>query len=85
MLAIRLPWISSGEDDIVDEDCPPCRALAEDPTPGFWHLAGCNMDDEFAFSFYLTREEWEEEKRQFDEMDEELERKHAQGKGFRPS
>jgi hypothetical protein len=28
--------------------------------PAFWHLDGCNMDYDFAFSFCRTREEWEE-------------------------
>ena len=81
----RLPWVSFGEDAIIDEDCPLCRAMAEDPSPGFWHMDGCNMDDEFAFSFYLTREEWEEEKRHFEEMFAEFERKDVPKEESRPN
>jgi len=30
--------------------------------PTFWHLDGCNMDNEFVFSVCRTREEWEAER-----------------------
>jgi hypothetical protein len=60
---IRLPWVSSEEDFEYDDDCPLCQAMSEgDFGPGFWHLDGCNMDDDFAFSLYRTREEWEAER-----------------------
>ncbi|MBN1566993.1 MAG: hypothetical protein JXA73_04045 [Acidobacteria bacterium] len=60
---IRLPWLSSEDDFPYDDDCPLCQDLAKEKFgPGFWHLDGCNMDDDFAFSFCRTREEWEEER-----------------------
>ena len=50
----------SGHDAMVDPDCPSCQMLADMPGPTFWHLDGCNMDNEFAFDIYRrTREEWE--------------------------
>ena len=41
----------------------------------FWGLDGCNMDDDFAFSFFRTREEWEADKRQWEEFNREFDRK----------
>lgn len=38
-------------------------ARGEEMEPAFWQLDSCNMDDAFVFSFYRTREEWEEEER----------------------
>jgi hypothetical protein len=66
---IRLPWVSSEEDSPFNDDCPCCQALASEKFgPGFWHLDGCNMDNDFAFSFCRTREEWEEENRDPEEI-----------------
>jgi hypothetical protein len=65
----RIPEAGSGHDAMVDEDCPCCQAMADMPGPFFWHLDGCNNDDDFAFSFHATREEWEEERREWDEID----------------
>ena len=43
--------------------------MAEMPGPTFWHLDGSNMDDDFAFDIYhRTREEWEEEQRDWEEL-----------------
>jgi hypothetical protein len=42
---------------------------------GFWHLDGSSMDDEFAFSFYKTREEWEAENRRREEFNKEFNRR----------
>jgi hypothetical protein len=66
---MRLPWLSSGEDAAFDDDCPLCQAM-DDDTFGlcFWNLDGCNMENEFAFSFHRTREEWEEENRSLEEF-----------------
>jgi hypothetical protein len=53
---------------MVDEDCPLCQMLA-DSGPGFWHLDGCNMDEEFPFAlFEATREEWEEKQQHWAEL-----------------
>jgi hypothetical protein len=67
----RLPWVSTEEDSIFDEDCPCCQALAGEAfAPGFWHLDGCNMDRDFAFSFYQSKEEWEEEVGCMEDLDQ---------------
>ena len=64
----RLPEGMSGHEAMVDPDCPCCQMLAEMPGPTFWHLDGSNMDDEFAFDIsHRTREEWEEERRSWEE------------------
>ena len=68
----RIPEAGTGHDAMVDEDCPCCQAMADMPGPFFWHLDGCNNDDDFAFSFHATREEWEEEQREW----YEIERRH---------
>jgi hypothetical protein len=64
----RLPEGMSGHDAMIDPDCPCCQMMGDSPGPWFWHLDGCNMDDEFAFDIYRrTREEWEEEQRGWEE------------------
>jgi hypothetical protein len=66
---IRLPWLLSEEDSPFFDDCPCCQAMAAATfQPGFWHLDGCNMDEGFAFSFYRTQAEWEEENRRFEKI-----------------
>jgi hypothetical protein len=64
----RLPEGMTGAEAMVDHDCPMCQMMAELPGPMFWHLDGCNMDDDFAFSFHPTREEWEAERREWEEF-----------------
>ena len=42
--------------------------LADMPGPMFWNLDGCNMDDDFAFDMsHRTREDWEAERRKWEE------------------
>jgi len=87
----RLPWVSSEEDSILDDDCPWCRAMAaEELAPEFWHLDGSNMDDGFAFSRCRTRDEWVEEQldqEEFDHQfaDERRQEEDGQHSGVRPS
>ena len=64
----RLPEGMSGREAMIDPDCPCCQMMADLPGPAFWHLDGSGMDHEFAFDIdHSTREEWEEEQRQWDE------------------
>lgn len=64
----RLPEGMSGHHAIVDPDCPCCQMMADMPGPMFWHLDGSGMDDDFAFDIYRhTREEWDAERREWDE------------------
>ena len=55
----RIPLALSGKEAMVDEECPVCQAMAEDEGPYFCHLDSSNMDEQFEFSFFKTREEWE--------------------------
>jgi len=79
----RLPEGMTGAEAMVDHDCPLCRMMADSPAPMFWFLDGCNMDDDFAFSFHATREQWEEERRKNEEFNrrfnEEWQASQAQG------
>ena len=71
---LRIPMGVSGADAMVDHDCPLCQSMA-DMGPMFWHLDGCNMDDEFPFAlFHTTREEWEKEQQEWAEFDAKCER-----------
>jgi hypothetical protein len=80
---IRLPWVSSEEDSPYDDDCPICQAMEDgDFGPGFWHLDGCNMDDDFAFSFCRTREGWEAERARFEAIAKRIDQAAAQDKPF---
>jgi hypothetical protein len=76
----RLPIALRPRDMIIDEDCPMCQMFGDETSPlgmgvGFWHLDGCNMDDDFAFSHFRTREEWEAENRRREEFNKEFDRK----------
>jgi hypothetical protein len=76
----RLPIALRPRDMIIDDDCPMCQMFGDETGAlgmgvGFWHLDGCNMDDDFAFSFYKTREEWEAENRRREEFDKEFNRR----------
>jgi hypothetical protein len=73
----RLPLVLGRSEMIIDEDCHTCLMMANDPTlgPGFWHFDGSHMDDDFAFSDFLTREEWDAENRRREEFNKEFNRK----------
>jgi hypothetical protein len=72
---IRLPWLSPEEDSILEDDCPCCQAMASGQfEPSFWHLGGCHMDNDFAFSFCRTQAEWEEENGCLAEIAQSLEK-----------
>ncbi len=65
----RIPMICTRGEAIIDEDCPLCQMAADGQQPMFWHLDGCNMDDDFPFSLNCrTRQEWEEEQREREEF-----------------
>jgi hypothetical protein len=79
----RLPQALRPRDMIIDEDCPACQMFGDETSPlgmgvGFWHLDGCNMDDDFAFSSFKTRQEWEVENRHREEFNKEFNRKWAE-------
>ena len=70
----RLPLIMSAGEIDVEDDCPLCKMMAEHPRPSFWHLDGSGLDDDFPFSFCLTRDEWESENRRRDKLAADFER-----------
>ena len=75
----RLPLALRPGDLIIDDDCPLCVMLAQDAEAGmgigFEHFDGSHMDDDFAFSFFDTREEWEEENRRMEEFNRDFDRR----------
>jgi len=78
----RLPEAMGGRTMVVDEDCPICKMLGDEAEAGlgvyFWHLDGCNMEQDFAFSTHLTKEEWETEQLMYENIAKECEKKMAQ-------
>ena len=79
----RLPEAMGGRTMVIDEDCPICKMMGDEAEAGlgvyFWHLDGCNMEQDFVFSTHLTKEQWEGEQliyeRMADECAERLARK----------
>ncbi len=75
----RLPLALHPRDMIVDEDCPMCQMMADESAmgggPGFWHLDGSHMDDDFVFSPFSTREEWETHRREWEEFSRAFDRR----------
>ena len=77
----RLPEAMTGDEAMIDPDCPLCQMQAEMPGPTFWNLDGCNMDDDFAFSmWHNTYEQWEQEQREHEEFARRLEAKETERK-----
>jgi hypothetical protein len=75
---IRLPLRMGAKHAMVDPDCPCCRMAAEGPVPMFWHLDGCNMDDQFAFDIYhRTLAEREQKEREREEFNRDFNRRMA--------
>ena len=75
----RLPESMSGHDAMIDPDCPCCQMMGELSGPTFWHLDGSAMDDEFAFdTTHRTREEWEEERKEWAEVDRRIDAEQSE-------
>jgi hypothetical protein len=79
----RLPIALRPRDMIIDEDCPTCQMFGDETSPlgmgvGFWFLDGSHMEDEFVFSSFRTREEWEAENHRREEFNKEFDRKWAE-------
>lgn len=72
----RLNLLMKAQECLIDDDCPLCVAMYEDfDTPGFWHYDGCNMDHRFESSFQRTREEWDDEQREYERFSRAYEEK----------
>ena len=78
----RLPQAMSAKEMIIDDDCDWCRMSAQEVEmgfgPGFWHLDGCNMDEGFAFSHFLTVADWEADQRRWEEFNRKFEREQEE-------
>lgn len=69
----RMPLVGDGSH--FDCDCPLCRMQAEDVFgPMFRQFDGhhLDLDDEFAFSLYATRDEWEKQQAEDDALEASL-------------
>ena len=67
----RLPEGVTGRDAMIDPDCPCCQMAADLPGPMFWHLDGSGMDDDFALDItHLTRQEWDDEQREWEQYNQ---------------
>ena len=73
----RRPEAMTGRSMVIDEDCPCCKWMGDLSEAGleitFCHFDGSHMEDEFAFSWFATLEEWEEEQRNREQWDRERE------------
>jgi hypothetical protein len=78
----RLPEAVGAGEMMIDHDCPLCQMMADEMHgPTFWHLDGCNMDDDFAFAYHhATLAEWEQERREWEEFDRKFEARRAEEK-----
>jgi len=86
----RLPEAMGGRSMVVDEDCPLCKMMGDECEAGlevcFFQLDGCNMDDHFAFSTFVTEQEYLEDQiqmelrhREFDQKWKEREERIVRG------
>lgn len=75
----RLPLALHPRELVIDEDCPMCQMMADESAlgggPGFWHLDGSHMEDDFVFSLYHTRDEWEQHRKEWAEFSAEYNRR----------
>jgi hypothetical protein len=68
----RLPEAMGGRSMVIDEDCPLCKLMGDECEAGrevcFWHLDGCNMESHFAFSTFLTEQEYLDDQKEIQEL-----------------
>lgn len=68
----------------MDEDCPLCEMMANGMCGAcFVGIDGhhLELDDEFAFSMHETREAWEQEQREFEDMSAAMDHRQAEREG----
>ncbi len=71
---VRIPMVSVGG-PMMDCDCPICQMMASEsfgPSIRSFDGHSLDMDDDFAFSIHPTREAWEAQQREFEEMDAQI-------------
>ncbi len=72
---IRIPLVSTGS-HIIDCDCPICQMMASESFgPSICSFDGhsLDLDDDFAFSIHATREAWEAQQKEYEEMSASIE------------
>ena len=78
----RRPEAMTGRSMVVDEDCPCCKWMGDLSEAGleitFCHFDGAHMEDEFAFSWFATIEEWEDELQKREQWDREWREKETE-------
>lgn len=50
----RLPVAVSGEEMMIDCNCPVCQMMADSQIPGFWYLDDADLEDYFDDEWYLN-------------------------------
>jgi hypothetical protein len=73
----RMPIAFEASRAMIDPECPLCQSLEGETGPMFWHLDGCNMENDFPFSFFRTRAEWEEDERKMEASISEFNRNRS--------
>lgn len=73
---IRIPLVHERGSQMIDCDCPICEMMASESFgPTICHFDGhsLDLDDDFAFSIHATREAWEAQQKEYEEMNARIE------------
>lgn len=75
----RINLTVSPHEYLADDDCEICQMLAADfDNPMFWGLDGSSMEyDRYEFSFFATREEFDEDRRKSEEFNIEFNKNYG--------
>ncbi len=71
---VRIPMVSVGG-PMIDCDCPICQMMASEsfgPSIRSFDGHSLDMDNDFAFSIHSTREAWEAQQSEYEEMDAQI-------------
>ncbi|HEY6805294.1 MAG TPA: hypothetical protein VI306_17085 [Pyrinomonadaceae bacterium] len=79
----RLPEAMGGRSMVIDEDCPLCKMMGDECEAGrevcFWHLDCCNMENHFAFSTFLTEQEYLDDQKDLQELSRRVDQQMKDG------
>jgi hypothetical protein len=73
---IRIPLVHERGSHMIDCDCPICEMMASGSFgPSICHFDGhsLDLDDDFAFSIHATREAWDAQQKDYEEMNARIE------------
>ena len=66
---LRVPEVISGQDAMIDDDCPLCQMMGDSTSLGLCGYDGSSMDDDFAFNMsFRTREEWVADQKKWEDF-----------------